>query len=140
MENKITDYLHLYIGCEILMNGGNTYKLAGVEKAKGFWVYYDNSERTHWMPTLDLKLILRPLSDMTEEEVNECWNRLDWSENITTPANRRRLLNDEFLDSDEGREAGWFSFCKILPYLLSKSFDLFGLIESGLAIDKTQTP
>jgi hypothetical protein len=136
---EIKDYLHLYLGCECKDNvTGQVRKL--------HTVYMDLNQRpVYELQNIDVvttfyseefKPILRPLSDMTEEEINECWKILEWSEMITTPSYRRNALNEEFLDSDEGRECGWFSFIKILPYLLKQSFDLFNLIPEGLAIDK----
>jgi len=177
----IKDYLHFYLGCEIVTPDGigwlasvsrdrrkmdglllstrinvdfKTIRLTensidGYDKKRNHGAYLIDAESyvginapagtppEFTMPG-GCKPILRPLSDMTEEEINECWKLLEWSEMIKN--NRRYKLNEEFHDSDEGRECGWFSFLKILPYLLSKHFDLFGLIESGLAIDKTKHP
>lgn len=124
---KLEDYLHLYLGCEMWESGGFPWELTPEQLYKKLLTGTALGNGT-------LKPILRSLSDMTEEEVNHCWKILDWSEMITIPERRRACLNEEFLDSEEGRECGWFSFCKLLPYLLSKHFDLFGLIESGLAI------
>lgn len=113
MEKKISDYLHLYLGCDIMIlcykdYSGGTYKLTG----KIFANIIDN-----YNPKEDLiKPILRPLSDMTEEE--------------------REELNDIELG-----ESSWPTVARALApcfaWMLSKGFDLFGLIESGLAIDKT---
>lgn len=64
----------------------------------------------------EFKPILRPLSSMTEEENKERFN--EWylkEENTPLERNAREI-----------------------KYLLSKHFDLFGLIDAGLAIDKTK--
>lgn len=66
---ELKDYLHLYKNCEIKGRGRLTYvnnldfqnMLARGEYSFG----YD-----------EIKPILRPLSDMTEEEVQELWNVL----------------------------------------------------------------
>ncbi len=86
-----------------------------------------------------VKPILRPLSDMTEDEARNVYK-------ITTgedyPANDAKsevfaVQDEEFLSAQMeigammGQPAVW-------RYLLSRHFDLFGWIESGLAIDKTK--
>lgn len=77
----------------------------------------------------DVKPVLRALTDMKEEEAATCfelgnpgsghqgWEVLDYYKNGTL-----------FLEPPE------------FHYLLSCGFDLFGLIEAGLAHDKTKTP
>jgi len=123
MENKeIKDYLHLYLGCEVMLPDGFINKMV------------ISSDDTHkeislWLAILTkCKLILRPLSDMTQEEAIEVW-RLCHPTDIQTKAYQvidyyRHNIN--FYESIE-----WL-------FLLSKHFDLFGLIEAGLAIDKTK--
>jgi len=105
MNKELKDYLHLYLGCECKV----------------------------YMPTIDFELpgciteltinllntpfrfkpILRPLSDMTDEESNVTkWIKYSDTGEIRYPP-------------------------ETFVFLLSKHFDLFGLIEAGLAIDKT---
>lgn len=115
-------YLHLYIGCQAeftsLGGGKNIMKLTGHD------CDYQHAD-SKWYP----KPILRPLSDMTEEEKMEYkakFNGMD-STNILPEIRAGRLINFH-LNSKSPYE---------VIYLLSKGFDLFGLIESGLAIDKT---
>jgi hypothetical protein len=90
------------------------------------WVYYDNRSCFHGNNSSieEQKICLRPLSDMTEEELEYI---LDIGEH------QSRIYGvEEFI-------AGWKAFgSETFRYLLSKHFDLFGLIESGLAIDKTK--
>lgn len=101
------DYLHLYLGCEVV-----------IEKSSYWCVHefdYHKGEKRLLLPSvltwvrnneMIVKPILRPLSDMTEEE--------DAIDCDLSPAEKFR-------------------------FRLSKDFDLFGLIEAGLAIDKTKT-
>jgi hypothetical protein len=54
---------------------------------------------------------------------------------------RARILAKDAIRIFEGRDYETGDFMKvvsIVPYLLSKHFDLFGLIDAGLAIDKTK--
>jgi hypothetical protein len=127
MNKKIEDYLHLYLGCEVkvLDIDGQTFtdKVESVhdnKSGKGFSIYefgdcpFDNHEEYYQriMP------ILRPLSDMTEEERIECKAE-------STVRFAAHSMQYEKLEPDQ--------FIK----LLSKGFDLFNLIPEGLAIDKT---
>lgn len=104
--------------------------LTGVSRADGVETTYKRRKKKghavgdylSWTPNghhncnaLSLKLILRPLSDMTEEEMIEV--------DVDVP---------NILSEYEKLRPTAFSF------LLSKGFDLFGLIDAGLAIDKTK--
>lgn len=113
MKN-IKDYLHLYLGCEYryFMNGVTK---TGSRKNKGVITY---AALSHIMARIEqeynIKPILRPLSDMTEEERKKC---------------ERKVFNGD---------ARFFYTTEAFLFLLSKHFDLFGLIDAGLAIDKTK--
>ena len=107
----IKDYLHLYLGAMFIVDGqSGRFKLSGynpytgIQNVCGECVFDDLSK---------IKLILRSLSDMTEEE-----------DQIEFPQNNR----GEFIDMH------WYPDGYI--WLLSKGFDLFNLIEENLAIDK----
>lgn len=65
------------------------------------------------------KLLLRPLSSMEPEEIKESGIELDWNSMDYTDIETLMFTPTDF------------------TYLLSKSFDLFNLIESGIAIDST---
>lgn len=129
MKKNIKDYLHLYLGCECeaLVKYSETSQkwvkgyLAGIVKGKPQAQLYDafgNAwELLH--ETEEIKPILRPLPDLTNDEAKVLgYNRaIDW-----------------------WRDHGHFGThsAKNFAYLLKQGFDLFGLIESGLAIDKTK--
>lgn len=138
---KIKDYLHLYLMADVLLEvkrkNDKDYIIGRMceitrKSNHGDWVevWFDNvitvtsntwetsSSNCHWFFFGEdhIKPILRPLSDMTEDE-KEKWDnmRLEDFEYST-----------ELLAANE------------TLYLLKQGFDLFGLIESGLAIDKTK--
>lgn len=74
-----------------------------------------------------VKPILRPLSDMTEGELQECGNLVyDFSDDQSGLDLNNHKLEDFLLTTSEQ-----------FHWLLKKGFDLFGLIPAGLAIDKT---
>jgi hypothetical protein len=110
MEKNIKDYLHLYIGCRA---EATTVEGAVSNVAISYTLLHD------WDGWLErIKPILRKLSSMTEEEfqhmINEGWigapTFTNWTKIVYKPEQFR--------------------------YLLAKGFDLFGLIDSGLAIEK----
>jgi hypothetical protein len=129
---KFKDVAHLYLGCEVLYEN-YIHIFCGISKP------YKTNDKT--IPTISvrpnengfrstiysfegfdkIKPILRPLSDMTEDECDE-YNRL--SETCYSVANK---LWDQIRQESS-----------ITKFLLSKYFDLFSLIEAGLAIDKTK--
>lgn len=81
----------------------------------------------------DMDKGLRPYSSMTDEEVEECWDLMDWMEFIPKTESekyrKRQSLMEEFENRVDAAEVfGWSSFCvKLLPYLLYKGFNVFGL-------------
>ena len=79
------------------------------------------------LPSQDFKPMLKPLSDLTEKEANFMWFEI-----ISTD-------NDCFNQDDfyESVVLGSVQFLPIMvyEYLLSKHFDVFGLIDKGLAIN-----
>lgn len=113
----IKDYLHLYLGCEIYDSyNDRTGILKGITKDS---VLIDH--KTSWRLDFDeVKPILRPLSDMTEEE------KIEYGETF-------KEVKPFF-----GGDSVYFESHETVRWLLSKHFDLFGLIEAGLAIDGTK--
>ncbi len=128
---EIKDYLHLYlqsgIGCFIFPDDSITDGFLEKHKTR-----YPNGE---YAPKLHIgtyerflkdgyKPILRPLSDMTEEEMEQIWHADE----------PKSILQMEYKD---GRVRKVALCSERTKFLLSKGFDIFGLIEAGLAIDKT---
>jgi hypothetical protein len=109
----IKDYLHLYLGCEAY------WQIEGRESTYHRPIDYDMLKDSDW-----IKPILRPLSDMSEEEMDLMYNGMEGFVNI-----RKEFKQGRILQFDSTPEQ--------VRYMLSRSFDLFDLIQSGLAIDKT---
>lgn len=119
---KIEDYLHLYVGCEVLVKKpdqelvfelvglsfdsfnrvGNSERAALIRNSTGIWPM-----KLKWF-----KLLLRPLSSMTDGHHKA-------AKAIT-------------------HQDAWVRDAERTRFLLSEGYDLFGLIEEGLAIDSTQ--
>lgn len=159
MEKNIKDYLHLYLGCEVgIKDGGILY---GNEKMTEIntYGYVHLYERDGYWPIDQIKPILRPLSDMSEEERKELWKYIfkrEFNENgiivfrkdRTTSTEPRYVMSSGLerlgiemngtIWADSDLSPFKHNQHEVTLWLLSKRFDLFGLIESGLAIDKTK--
>lgn len=124
--------LALYLGCQIEYMGESGYTLNKVEYLhESFEIDHDTSGRVEYFDCeadaenikRNLKLLLRPLSNMTEEEKLKLYQ-------FGFTCNRKGLQ----IESPEK----WHCFKpEQFAWLLSKGFDLFGLIEKGEAIDST---
>lgn len=124
----IKNYLHFYLGHKVIYNG-NEYYLESLQcyslkygERKGCFIMID-ADDCLWVRPDEIKPILRQLSDMTEEE-HEAYETF-------------------YMRLESEREEDHHSICEVeiaartTHWLLSKSFDLFGLIDAGLAINST---
>lgn len=155
MTKNIKDYLHLYNGCTIRRFNKHIGTLDG--KLCGFKDGFNESYilvnhgmnivRVGWNE--EFKPILRPLSSMTDDEAIEVCK-------FETPKGRWGDIEIEeirdnkiwYLDGSmfHGDGISEYEDCFIyfnqldseqFRFLISKHFDLFGLIKEGLAIDAT---
>lgn len=148
---KLTpNLLALYLGCKVKCDDGRIRILTGICQASDSSTSFriqtrmDDKSNVYWQDIDMISLLLRKLEDMTEEEARECLEmkynigqgiRIDerrdsgyWYQHLGfdgTPINGRQFIY--FIQLTESP--------KQVAYLLSKSFDLFGLIESSEAID-----
>jgi hypothetical protein len=144
---NIKDYIHLYIGCECLYD----------------WTYYNETDlfgkvtskiiedvRSPHLSgaSTNVRPLLRPLSDMTEEEAVALVFAAEGakSEFIQWHTESGEIGGKPFgfeWQSDHYRKGQrhntWYESFEPegTRYLLSRGFDLFGLIAAGLALDKT---
>lgn len=167
-DKKIEDYLHLYLRCPIM------YK----DKNRGE-VFTELSPHALEFPERwpEFKLILRPVSDMSQEEgehlawllmdserhleadsrvskeeiqthihKNDGGNLMDIDLSIVVDVSCRCFEGQiavypngdiKMWDEDE-KEEPVENISEIVRWMLKCQFDLFGLIESALAIDKTK--
>ena len=88
----------------------------------------------------EVKPMLRPLSDMTLDEAAFCAKEMFCDEAEAPDERLTDMAKIAIRDNFGGPHlASWRIGFLITRYLMSKHFDLFGWIESGLAIDKTKT-
>jgi hypothetical protein len=128
MDKNIKDYLHFYLGC---MCEGSPIKAKSFHAqlqqidVNGYCILADMSLTRH-LSSAFVKPILRPFTDITDEEIDEVWNGHE----------PKHVLKMEYSD---GRNVRQVALCsERTRYFLSRGFDLFGLIEAGLALDKTK--
>lgn len=127
MAKKKEDYLKYYIGAEVIgkyldedrkgylsgvNNGGFECEIQFFEE-DGFNVF----EKPEFNESSEVKLCLRKLSSMSEEVIKECRLLMYGEVDMAKQIYRYSETPDSF------------------HYLLSKGFDLWNLIDEGLAID-----
>lgn len=118
---NIKEYLHLYLGCEVKREFKRSILDADTLN------YIDEHEI--WE---DVKLILRPLSNISDGELLEVYS-------ILYPASSGVSYESSINSAERALyNYGGRMAPSVFVYLLYKHFDLFGLIEAGLAIAKTK--
>ena len=117
MEKSFKDYAHLYLGCEVTIP--NRYNFGGIITDLKIGIitgikdeFVNISYIPGFHPIVNFKPIMRSLGSITSEEIEN----INWS------------------PSPNGKRYDPSS----VVYLLSKGFDLFGLIDAGIALDKTK--
>jgi hypothetical protein len=136
MSIKFKDIAHLYLWCELSSRGDAQGKLFAVD-ADGEWLISDgdgiSNFRAEWNPSL--KPILRHLDDITEEDARGCYKAaygMEWKDSEGS-AIEYMAQKDEWYAPlwvlDLGKSSVW-------TYLLSRHYDLHGLIKAGEALRK----
>jgi hypothetical protein len=146
MSKNIKDYLHLYLGCDIFIPRPEPDRKDDIMRLTAEKIFkYDLS---------NVKLLLHPLPDMTEDEARWLCELKEGTIIGQVDVINIKTHKVDFIDGEMDSGDGWcemkdkevlfkYMNAEQVRYLLSKHFDLFGLIEAGLAIDKTtlkQTP
>ena len=116
---KIANILGLYLGCKVKLKSGHIFTLHGVYKNNGMFKL--NKRSTFNEPLKNCKLLLTPLSKITEEDEKELASRCDikYFENIDE-------LGLCYVD-ERKEEYEDFNFREIF-WLASKGYDI-GLVE-----------
>lgn len=143
---KLIDYLPYYIGCDVITTDDNeTAELVGVTDDDAHLVHKGTG--SYGTCSVEgIKPILRKLESMTREEAKYLLGFKE-SEIILNIRKTDKYYNFEFKWADNRFDKGYgFSERAIgfnnddwkpwqFHYLLRQHFDLFGLIDAGLAID-----
>lgn len=114
---ELKDYLHLYIGCEVLdLKKDETARLiAVVDRFKTRSAQVEYPEYTAFKYIEEIKPILRRIESMTQDEEREMHS-------LEKSFEDKVHLNIEL-------------YAAMTKWYCDKHFDLFGLIDASLAID-----
>lgn len=148
---QLHDVIHFYLHQKFMFRG-EIYELEyydldhiGISRKEGNTIY---SEHLSLSGLSELKPMLRPLSDMTEEE--KTWFVIqggDLKGFIVGEAHfeiKHDLMKKYYFDAltnadnNEDMRLGPKFYFMAVAYLTSRGIDLFDLIESGQAVDKTK--
>lgn len=138
MEKKLNDYLHLYLGCPIFKTGT---KLVSVNlEDEEYTILEDDgfNDRVLSMTNTNPKLILRPLSDMTDSELID-FTKLFGDGREFSDEDRKealQIINKKGIGAISFNDESSENVFEMVRWFLSKHFDIFGLIDAGLAIEK----
>jgi hypothetical protein len=135
MTKKTDDYMHLYINaCK--------YRVSFVENPDRFSLWSILTPRRYLGVVNDasvhtIQVQLRPLPSMTEDECLQAAEVLGGAQHIS---DENRVIQFRYLM--KGMHSGQtnipgMGWIKLAIHLLSQGFDIFGLIDAGLAIDST---
>ena len=162
METKFKDVAHLYLGVEVVNTiGKHMGKIVSVSIDGTATINPLDEFKPRVIILNSLKPILRPLSDITKDELSTLWSivftrefngvihkhkandtgRGSYAAERYVMSSGVERLGVEFdgnIWADSDLSVWRHNKHKITAYLLSKHFDLFGLIESGEAIDKAK--
>jgi hypothetical protein len=154
MKKKLSDYLRLYTGCKVFIDSG-AFKITG---GTGCLIGCTESRtlvnfKDELLPieAVDIKPILRSLSNITDDEKKEIFRLIfgkdpipetailhgrDWALRSGIDSIGMDLSGSIWAHSD--LQPFEFNQHEITRHLLKWGFDLFDLINSGLAIDVTK--
>lgn len=126
MKTLTVKELALYLGCEAVATTEHLINCdEGEEEEVRIYLTIENLNELD-VTFFDVKPILRPLSDITEEEISDVFPGESNPEAYTTDFWKSHL-----------KEYGVPTLKpEQFTYLLSRGFDLFNWIEQGLAISK----
>lgn len=132
---QVKDVLPYYLGSD--------FRVRYVDSPEGSWTVWVKLTALRLAKLDDesieqIQLALRPLDSMTEEEAKEFIRIQDTGKDFHQKAADKVIYSYDG-NGDNGKIFGVMYFKWSDPnqfhYLLSRGFDLFGLIESGAAID-----
>lgn len=150
---ELKTYAHLYLGCQITRND-LTGKLSEIDIDNNLATmkFSDEIGQNISVPVDEIKLILRPLSDMTNVEGRHIYKNYfglsvaeDFSGDTGSAYFRPKQITPNkthglrIVEGEDYSTGDFMTVAGLMPYLLSRGFDLFGLIDAGLAVSKTES-
>lgn len=135
MEKKIENYIHLYgLGLRVVFDN-KIWEIQQLKQKTVRLIRRSEGMYTKWNECsyAQLKPILRRLPSMTEEE---CWEYQNLFKVFIEGTSDDYISNRIYVIREIVMEQRNFNGEKVL-WALSKHFDLFGLIDAGLALSTT---
>ncbi len=163
MKYQIKDVIHFYFGQDVDISGTEYgkieieknrlkyVKLKGISTISGeVRAQLETNLKQHndglmYLDISVIKLLLRPLYDMTDEEGKYCaillWYKDEEEFNKESIIIQARQIKRAIIDIQDNYGGISLASYKIgfelFTYLLKQGFDLFGLIQTNQVIDKT---
>jgi len=131
MEKQFKDVAHLYLGCTVKTHPNFRPNIKErIEGKQGFAILTENllADEADGTFPFKSKPLLYPLSAMTEEQVVECYEVVHNCKPVDSIADTAEYIEAHL--NDECAAKTWIWAC-------NNHLDIFGLIESGEAIDVT---
>jgi hypothetical protein len=136
---QLKNYLPLYFGCDVQRKERSKSRKLTPSLLSG--LLEDETGNCY-----GYRPVLRPLADMTKTEAIDVAGLSEWEGHFNDVKAERNMFDDivvSWQGACESREVfnatGEVFYCsEQFIWLLANRFDLFGLIEDGLAIDKTK--
>jgi len=162
MKKTFKDYAHLYLGCDVKFDG-KFWVMWRLSEVYADLKVPAPSDRTNCAYIEEAKPLLRPLSDMKINEGAWCLGQT-FFDHVSYPIsdfkfelvgqnkqNPRISINNDWYKENltfgnsngsiwavDAMSANVKIKSTLFAYLLKQGFDLFGLIDAGIAIDKTK--
>ncbi len=145
VKKDISNYLHLYLGQEgMTIKPYTEEKVRIIEVHQGGFMRVVGKYSPAVMSTNFIKLILRPLSDMKEEEFEEFRTITGYPSHTATFEGAEGTLI-KYRYGNKSTVKGFKTSIntksmrpEMFLYLISRGYDLFSLIQENLAVDKTK--
>ncbi len=144
MIKNIADYLPFILGCECNCTDyfDEIFTLVGIDVTSGKCQLMNTNGGRAFRGADMVKPILRPIPDITEEEViNLVFMQSDVYKNVAPIQIHKGVIRFEFeYSTSSRRRVESIKLDELKPkmfmYLLKQGFDIFGLIEAKLAVKK----
>lgn len=122
---------------KVVMNNGETGDIVGWRKLSSTVYVYKDVFEDYTVNTEDVKPILRPISSMTSDENKELQELADNDDIYMAVSKSDIWLENNILDPTDGHLELYISdLYKVYDWLFRNHFDVFGLIDRKLAIEK----
>jgi hypothetical protein len=139
---QLKDVAQLYVGCDCKHVGLLTdiFQMTAVQSDSDQVVIRNHKDRRRGQHTSvsNIKPILRPLSDMTEEEKHEFKELCNLEKEDLDCLTYKPSPLDGNITLGTAHLTNILQWAQGVNYLLKQKFDLFGLIDSNQALEKTK--